>query len=87
MKGTELVAQGYKNVGRFYIGSKGDIVGPEAYMKSEAFAECKRKVEAGTHILIGGFPIGTDTPTMLGVIFQTDYAGWKGTREMMAWGR
>ena len=59
----------------------GSITGPVDYMASEAFKVCKAKIENGSHVLLATAPAGTPFDKLLAVIFQTDYAAWKGLQE------
>ena len=75
-----------RNVCKFKVNvATGEVVGPQEYLNSEQYQETKRKIENGTHVLIGAFPSDVPTGTMLEVILQTDYAAWKGYREMASW--
>ena len=60
----------------------GEVVGPAAYLASDHYRCTKRKIEDGTHVLIGAFPPNTPIGTMIEVILQTDYAAWKGARQL-----
>lgn len=84
MNPETLVANGYKKVGEFYVGPDCNIVGPAEYLKSEAFRKCSAKIDDGSHCLLAMAPEGTDPLTLLGTIFQTDYAAWLGMRRFMA---
>ena len=70
-------------VGRFIIGPRGEITGPADYLASESYQRCKGQIEAGTHVLIGTAPLGTPIPVLLGLILQTDYAAWLGTKQLL----
>ena len=61
----------------------GVVTGPADYLASESFRETKRKIENGTHVLIGASP-STPLGILLAVIFQTDYAAWEGMRRFVA---
>ena len=69
-------------VGAFEIGPD-KISGPKDYLESESFKKCQRRMEDGTHPLIGMFPPGTNLYSMIGVIVQTDYASWKGAQGLL----
>ena len=69
-------------VGAFEIGPSG-ITGPKAYLESEQFEECRKKMENGTHPLVGMSPAGSNLYSMIGVIVQTDYAAWRVARELL----
>jgi len=63
----------------------GDIFGPEDYMQSAHFAATKAKIEDGTHVLLRAAPnFEQPLDRLLEVIFQTDYAAYKGAREIAA---
>jgi hypothetical protein len=64
---------------------EGVVTGPEAYLKSEQFKRTKRSLEDGTHVLLPGFNSGTPAHIIARVIFQTDYAAWRGAQEMTHW--
>ena len=68
--------------GKFFIDKNGQIVGPKAYMESDAFRETKRRIENGTHPLLGAFPAMANLYVSICVICQTDYAAWKGMQEI-----
>jgi len=64
----------------------GDIFGPEDYMQSAHFAATKAKIEDGSHVLLNAGLWANDQSLdrLLEVIFQTDYAAYKGAREIAA---
>lgn len=62
--------------------STGCVTGPAEYLASERFSETKRRIEDGTHCLIGRAPIGTPLGALIEVILQTDYSAWLGQRQI-----
>ena len=58
----------------------GSVEGPADYMNSESFRETARKINDGSHVLIGAAPVGTPVDALICTILQTDYAAWLGMR-------
>ena len=85
---AQQTAELLRKVGHFAVCKNvdGEIIihGPESYMK-ERGNDRLRKIEAGQDIIVNSAPLTSDLLTTVLVSLQTDYAGWKGEREMAGW--
>ena len=70
-------------VGNFEV-ENGNVIGPKEYMESDSYAKTRHEIEEGTHCLFSHFEVGTPVDMMIAVILQTDYAGWRGTRQLIS---
>ena len=68
-------------IGNFTIEANG-ITGPKEYLDSESYRETMRKIENGTHVLLG-YNTG-NVYAAIGVILQTDYAAFLGMKRTIA---
>lgn len=72
-------------VGQFSY-EAGSVSGPKTYMEERGFAVIA-EMNAGKHKMLNQTAyLSPDPATAVLVWLQTDYAAWKGMREMMAWG-
>lgn len=71
-------------VGRFsYNRETGEVSGPEEYMRERGFARIAR-IESGNDVVFNmGCVHSPNVETAVLVSLQTDYAGWKGTRQLL----
>jgi len=71
-------------VGAFtYNRETGEVSGPEEYMRERGFARIAR-IEAGQDVVFNmGCTRSPNVETAVLVSLQTDYAGWKGTRQLL----
>lgn len=78
-------------VGKFEVeiteDGKFTVLGPAAYVKSDHYKECSKKIVSGNSAVINMAPPGYSLAHLIALAFQTDYAGWKGFNEMMSWGK
>jgi len=74
-----------KTVGQFTIDTETcEITGPAAYMEEQGNARLKA-ILAGEDVVFNmGATRSPDVFTAVLVSLQTDYAGWKGTRQLLA---
>lgn len=74
-----------KTVGEFTMDTEtGTVTGPAAYMEERGF-DRMRAIEAGRDAVFNfGCCKSPDVYTAVLVSLQTDYAGWKGTRQLLA---
>ena len=72
-----------KKVGAFTLTADGSIKGPAAYMNSAQFVRKLAAIEAGTDMLSTCRFASPDPLTAILVSIQTDYAGWKGTQQLL----
>lgn len=71
-----------KKVGQFEI-RDGALYGPAEYMKDQGNAKLDR-ILAGRDVVFNvGVTRSPDIETAVLVSLQTNYAGWKGTRELL----
>ena len=78
-----MTRQAVATVGKFSWDGQ-TITGPRDYMEDPGgFPKVKADLESGRNAIIGAAPIGTDTVTLMLVAIQTNYAGWKGTRDLL----
>jgi hypothetical protein len=82
---TEMADSEKVVVGAFTY-QDGSVSGPADYMKEQGFAHL-RKIESGTDVVFNFGVSSGESPTpivALLVSIQTDYAGWKGSRDFFA---
>ena len=73
-----------KTVGSFTLNiSTGDLAGPADYMRSENYRKRIAAIEAGTDTLSTCSFASPDPATAILVSLQTDYAAWRGHRDLM----
>lgn len=71
-------------VGRFAIFANGTIIGPKEYLESEHFAQVLAEIERGRHpVLRAALAAGRSVENAVLVTVVTDYAAWRGTRELV----
>ena len=77
-----------KTVGEFQIDTTtGTVAGPAEYMRERGFARIDR-IESGQDVCFNaGIRYSPDVYTAILVSLQTDFAGWKGQRQIAAMGR
>jgi hypothetical protein len=63
----------------------GTVTGPAEYMKERGNTRLKKILDGEDHVFNAGarFSPMTSTEKLVLVSLQTDYAGWKGTRELL----
>lgn len=72
-------------VGQFAITPDGAIIGPKEYLESEHFARLKEEIESGNHpVLRAALAAGQGVENAVLVTVVTDYAAWRGTKELYA---
>ena len=73
-----------KEVGQFRIDDEGALWGPKAYMNEQGDAHLA-KVLAGECVSFNMTAhLSPDVETAILVSLQTNYAGWKGVRDLLA---
>jgi hypothetical protein len=72
-------------VGRF-VYENGEISGPADYMR-ERFPAMKEKIESGNSVVFNYGAAGASPSAIVAylVAVQTDYAGYRGQKEMESW--
>lgn len=73
-------------IGAFsYFAATGEVQGPAEYLQSEAFAVVQDRINAGKSLVANEAAAHGSPPYVAALIaIQTDYAAWKGMREMEA---
>lgn len=72
-----------KTVGAFEI-RDGALYGPAEYMREQGNAKVEKILAGNDAVFNFGCVNSPDVETALLVALQTDYAGWKGTRSLIA---
>ena len=73
-----------KTVGQFTYDEKtGTVVGPKQYMDEQGSAKLDRILSGNDVVFNMGATRSPDVITALLVAMQTDYAGWKGTKQLL----
>ena len=72
-----------KTVGAFEI-RDGALYGPAEYMREQGNDKVERILAGNDVVFNVGCVKSPDVETALLVALQTDYAGWKGTRQLLA---
>lgn len=74
-----------KTVGQFTIDTEtGTVTGPADYMNEQGSARLERILSGDDVVFNYGATRSPDVFTAVLVSLQTDYAGWKGTRQLLA---
>lgn len=72
-------------VGQFTVLPDGTIIGPKEYLESEHFTQIKAEIESGNHpVLRAALGAGQSIENAVLVTVVTDYAAWRGTKELHA---
>lgn len=72
-----------KVVGQFTLHADGALSGPAAYLQERGETLLKEVLAGDDPIFNATATFSPDPTTALLVRLQTDYAGWKGTRDLM----
>jgi len=74
-----------KTVGQFTFNTETNVVeGPAEYMREQGSARLERIMSGNDVVFNMGVTRSPDVYTAVLVSLQTDYAGWKGTRQLLA---